>query len=225
MKETSSASSRTPDQERALRRMAQDLADKAVTVMLDKVNPNKEGLQRMLGKGDVWGPALTGTFVAQATMLCDLPLRYLKSVPVVEIKELVVTKELLRERFNIGYWGDNATRLLMAKTLPGAKAQALAVHRLEKRQTGQQLKNELGVSGLDIVASMLALVEQQKNGPASPEDILFTNGYANLAIVESEGVSWAFFFHWHSGSGCWRVEADPLVSVWFDGYQVFSRDC
>lgn len=229
----SEKTARTSAQEKTFRRMAEDLAASAVTLVFDKVNPTKEGLQRMIEKGDEWGTALKETLITQATQLCELPLRYLESVSVVETKKLVLTKELLEERFNIKWLGENAKRLLLGRPVPAAKAKTLAVHQLEKWQTGQQLKDERGMGDRDIIASMIALVEKQKDGPKSPEGILLVDGCANIVIVElgeinDEGAviktSWAFSFSWGSDYGYWGVVAGPLGRGFGGVYRLFSSE-
>ena len=56
---------RTEDQEKQFRRMIEDLAKSAAELALKKVNPDKEGLQLMLGQGDEIGSEMNDFMIAQ----------------------------------------------------------------------------------------------------------------------------------------------------------------
>ncbi len=233
MKKTSSASktnTRTTDQEQAFRRLVEDMLKHVTTVTLDKVPGNREGWQRVLGKGDVLKQKVTAAVIEQVTAFCDLPLRCLERVTAPAAEALVLPKDpeelkkLLKDRCNIGWVGDNATSLVAGKTLPAVKAETLAVHQLAKWQTGHQLKEERGASGLEMISLMLALVALQKDGPKSPPGKLLTNGYGNVFIVEIEGVAWTFCVDWYGSSGCWDFGAVELDDGWSDDSRLFSRD-
>lgn len=56
---------RTEDQEKQARRMLEDLTKSAVELALKKVNPDKDGLQRLLGQGDEIGSEMNDFVIAQ----------------------------------------------------------------------------------------------------------------------------------------------------------------
>lgn len=155
-------------------------------------------------------------------------LRYVKNVSVDASDEFVITEQLLREKYNFGWFGENFRHLFFGKTVKKVSARAIAIHQLKEYSTSQQLVDELGEQAITSFAYALSLVEKQcKGGNGS----LLANGYANLIIVEMEGIDgkaevWVVSFAWNSGSYYWAVEADPLdyASERRDGNQVLSRD-
>ena len=150
-------------------------------------------------------------------------LQYIQSVPVPATEDIVLTEQLLKEKFNIGWIGENFRKLLLNKTLKGAPARTLAIHELTELSTNQQISDELADKAVTPLSYLLSLLEKQRNGGAGD---LITNGYANLTIIEVEGVLWVVRAYWDSLYGYWLVEAGP-VSVpcgWRAGRQVVSCD-
>lgn len=231
---TSSASVRTVAQEKAFGRLVDDMLKHIKTVALEKVPANREGWQRALERGDELRRAVTSAAIDKLLELCESPLCYLDSVTSPATKELVVSEELLKKQFNIGWLGENAKRLLLGKTLPATKEQALAFYELKKWQTGQQLKDQLGAGSIGIIPSMLALIGQQKNGPKSPKGALLVNQFTNIFVVELDdpggrgGIvesSWAFCCSWYDYYGYWSVRAHEFGDEFVVERRVFSRGC
>lgn len=65
MKASITSNARTEDQEKQLRRMFEDLAKSAAELALKKVNPDRDGLQRLLGQGDEVGSEFNDFVIAQ----------------------------------------------------------------------------------------------------------------------------------------------------------------
>ncbi len=223
----SSASERTDErttpQEENFRRLLRDIAEHAATVALGKVKANKKGWQRAIESGDKLREAVTDAVIQVVEQVSDSRLRRINVIPVPATEDVVLTEQTLKERFNIGWLGENAKRLFLSKTIKGAPAGKVAVNQLRKLSTNQQLKDELGGTAVLSFARMLSLVEQQKN---SREGHLLTNGWANLIIVEVEGELWVVDADWDSDCGCWYVEANPIgyPCKWRVEGQVLSCD-
>lgn len=153
-----------------------------------------------------------------------------------DAEEMAITEQLLREKYNFGWFGDNFKRLFFGKTLNGAPAEALAIHQLTERVTNQQIRDDLGEQAMTPFAHALSLVEEQRNGE---QGVLLVNSRANLIVVEADEeveengkkvvkkTFWAVNFAWYSGSRHWGVGSDPIGDSfrWGDGRQVLSRDC
>lgn len=226
MTKTSSASKneeRTQPQENNFRRLLRDIAEHAATVALSKIKADRKGWQRAIGAGDKLRDAVTDAVISVVGEISTSRLRFVSTAPVAASEDVVLTEQLLKERFNIRWIGDNFRREFLDKLLKGAPAKNLAIHQLAEDSNNQKIKNELGDAGISPLAYLLSLVEQQKKGEAGP---LLTNGYANLIIVEVEGSVWVVFVSWGSHYGYWYVEALPLADprAWFAGYRVVSCD-
>jgi len=111
----------------------------------------------------------------------------------------------------------------LGKTLKGTPAGMVAVNQLKEYSTNQQLKDELGNEAVTPFASMLSLMEKQRNGEAGS---LLTNGWANLVLVEVKGELWVVGVRWDSYYRDWNVGACPLGDPggWGGGGQILSCD-
>jgi hypothetical protein len=226
MTKTSSASrndERTQAQESNFRRLLRDIAEHATTVALSKIKANRKGWQRAIEQGNKLREAVTDAVISVVGEISTSRLRFVNTSDVPATEDLVLTEQLLQDKFNIRWLGDNFRSLFVGKTLEGAGSGKLAIHSLAESSTNQQLKDELGDGAISPLAYLLSLVENQKQGGAGP---LLTNGCANLLIVEVEGSVWVVDVRWHSGCGYWRAGADPLEGPceWRAGGQVVSCD-
>ena len=216
-------SERTSAQEKSFRRLLQDIAEHAATVALGKIKADRKGWQRAIESGDELREGVTDKVISMVGEVSASRLRYVNSVPMSASEDVVLTEQLLREKYNVGWRGDNFARLFLGKTLKGAPAGMVAVNQLKEYSTNQQLKDELGNEAVTPFASMLSLVEKQRNGETGS---LLVNGWANLVLVEVEGELWVVLVYWYFYCRCWGVGAYPLENPrrWRDGYQILSCD-
>jgi hypothetical protein len=218
-----SESERTQPQENNFRRLLRDIAEHAATVALGKIKADRKGWQRAIGAGDKLREAVTDAVISVVGEISASRLRFVSTAPVAASEDIVLTEQLLNERFNIRWLGDNFRKLFLGKTLKGAPAVNLDLHQLVENSTNQQISDELGDKAVSPLAYLLSLVEQQKQGGAGT---LLTNGYANLIIVEVDGAVWVVYVPWPSDYGYWDVDADPIGDpfCWHAGCQVVSCD-
>lgn len=153
--------------------------------------------------------------------------RRIASVLVAASENVVLTEELLRDEYNIGWLGPNFKRLLLGKTLEGVPAGQLAFYGLTECSTNRELKDEFGGKAVLPLVYMLSLIKKQRDGGIGQ---LLTNGYANLVLVkideDGKKTVWAVGACWGSGGRCWGVEAGSVEypSRWDVGNQILSRD-
>jgi len=219
---------RTHEQEAKFSRLMEDIAKHATRMALNKVKVDREGWQRVLGKGNKIQEEMTDAVLEMIGQCSESCLQCVKSVEVPANGEVIITEQLLREKYNFGWFGDNFRRLFFGRKLNEVSARSIAIHQLKEYCTNQQLKDELGDQAVISFLYALSLVEQQRDGQQGP---LLTNGYGNLVIVEikeKDGKKgfWLVDFDWDSGDRYWVVGANPLGNLgeWGDGYQVLSGD-
>jgi hypothetical protein len=214
---------RTQPQENNFRRLLHDITEHAATVALGKIKADRKGWQRAIGAGDKLREAVTDAVISVVGEISASRLRFVGNASVPATEDIVLTEQLLKECFNIRWFGDNFRELFMNKLLKGAPAGNLDLHQLVENSTNQQLKDELGDKSVSPLAYLLSLVEQQKQGGPGP---LLTNGYANLIVVEVADSVWVVCVIWGSRYGYWRVGAGPRESpsCWLAGGQVVSCD-
>ncbi len=236
MKTASNASERTQEQKKNFRRLLQEVGDHAAAVAWDKVPMDRERFQKnVLEKINPIRDAVVDAVIAKLQEFAATRLNYAKSVPMPASGEIILTEQLLREKYNFGWFGGNFRRLLLGKKLKGVPARSIAIHNLKEYSTNQQIKNELGEQAVTSFAYALNLVEKQRKGENGP---LLTNGYANLMVVEVEEETkengqkvikktfWVVNFSWNSSDRYWDVAAGPIGDPdrWNGGSQVISCD-
>jgi hypothetical protein len=159
---------------------------------------------------------------------------------------IVLSPEVLRERYNIKWRGSNFDAWYLGRTLAPFGGSTLAYSKLSRRSVDGPIITELGATfaARTELIEMLSFVEAQKRGPKSKPGPLLTDGSANISYVEDEirlpedeSVAYtnetgqkvvlrAVGVHWGSRGGGWRVRANAVTGpgAWRDGHRVFSRD-
>jgi hypothetical protein len=159
---------------------------------------------------------------------------------------IVLSPEVLRERYNIKWRGSNFDAWYLGRTLASFGGSTLAYKKLSRRSVDGPIIAGLGGTLLARMelAEMLGLVKVQKYGPKSKSGPLLTDGSANISYVEDEirfpedepvaytneagqkVVLRAVSVGWGSDGDGWSVSAGAVTypSTWFAGIQVFSRD-
>lgn len=142
--------------------------------------------------------------------------------------EVVLTKELLKKEYNIGWTGDNFAKLFLGKQLKAAPQGAVAFSILQQDSLDKPILDELGEKAVTPLGRLLWHVKQQFKGQ---EGHLLVNGRTNIVYVEVEDEGkitlWAMNAYWSSRYGYWDVAADSVEdpSEQRAGVQVLSRDC
>ena len=184
-------------------------------LFLDKFQPDRGQLQRMIGKGPAIKQMFTDQLLDKISDWMNLLLKPGISVPVPATEETVITPELLCDRFNIKWTGPNFDRLFMGKTIPAAPAGNMLVNELQKDATLAAMFEHVGDNGRVPLGQALWHVGQQFKGPKDKPGPLLVNGWVNFFFVEVEVKSgktetWAVRFHWNSFDEYWYARADPL---------------
>ncbi len=157
---------------------------------------------------------------------------------------IVLTAEVLRERYNIKWRGSNFDAWYLGRTLASFGGSTLAYKKLSRRSVDGPIIAELGgtLPARTELIELLSLVEAQKYGPKSKSGPLLTDGSANISYVEDEirfpedeSVAYtneagqkvalrAVGARW--GGGGWRVIAGAVTNpdTWRGDSRVFSRD-
>lgn len=160
-------------------------------------------------------------------------------------ESIVLSPEILRERYNIKWRGGNFDGWFLGKTILSFAGSTLANNKLARRSVDMPIITELGgaIAARTEPIEMLQLVEAQKHGPKSKPGPLLTNGYANIfywedqiRFPEDEQVAYtneagekvvlrAVFVDWIAGGDGWRVFAIRVTHPleWNGGDRVFSR--
>ncbi len=156
---------------------------------------------------------------------------------------IILSPEVLRERYNIKWPGDNFGEWFMDGTIAPFGGSTLAYKKLARRSVDGPIITELGgaLAARTEPVEMLRLIEAQKHGESGP---LLTNGYANIfywedkiRFPEDERVAYtneagekvvlrAVGAGWDAHGGGWHVGAGSVLGPrgWRGGRQVFSRD-
>lgn len=134
-----------------------------------------------------------------------------------------VAKDCLKEA-NVGWLGLNFKLHLCDKIEENVPEAKLVVSRLEKPSLDAPILAELDCKAEVSLAYMFDLLKKQSKGE---DDILLTNGYANIFYIRgTDGNLWAVNCRWNSDNRYWDVEANSVEYPyrWNDGNRAFSRD-
>ena len=165
---------------------------------------------------------------------------------VAAIEELIVlSPEVLRERYNIKRRGDNFDSWFLNRTTASFAGSTLANNKLARRSVDMPIITELNgaIAARTEPIEMLQLVEAQKHGPKSKSGPLPTDGSANIfywedqiRFLEDEQVAYeneagekvvlrAVYVYWDARDDGWYVRARRVARPyeWAAGRQVFSR--
>ena len=206
-------------------------------LVLDRLQPDRDQLQRMIGKGPVIKQAFADMLLGKAAEGMDLLLKPVISVPVPATEQLVLPKDpkefakFLKDRFGIVYTSPEFDSLLMGKTIAAAPAGSTAVSALQKEANLATMFEHVGENGRVQMGHALWHVGQQMNGPESEPGPLLVNGWANFFFVKVEVAPGQFetravIFYWSSGLRYWHAYASPLSNPyrWHVDPQVLSRE-
>ncbi|MBI4992088.1 MAG: hypothetical protein HZB99_02615 [Candidatus Harrisonbacteria bacterium] len=126
------------------------------------------------------------------------------------------------KKVKIAYLGDNFRQHFLAKVEEPQAETELRISKLKKASPEAPILAELGDKAETTLASIWELLKKQPKGESGK---LLTNGYANIFYVrDAKGVLWAVSVRWRSAG--WSVDAISVENpyVWYDGFQVFSRN-
>jgi hypothetical protein len=229
--------------------------EKTLNVILGKIHETpSEQLQRLLESGalsDVFEANFEGFDREAFRKLLGLkPLNPPLLIPVgtatmaATEEPIVLTAEVLRERYNIKWRGSNFDAWYLGRTLASFGGSTLAYKKLSRRSVDGPIIAELGgtLPARTELVEILSLVKAQKYGPKSKSGPLLTDGSANISYVEDEirfpedeSVAYtneagqkvvlrAVYARWDDDG--WNVNANAVTypRTWNDDRRVFSRD-